>query len=76
MTLNNFTSVLCNGILDLAADSFIQILDWETNAHYRMTPNGITLGGELISIPFYDLLDAEVKTIEFKGDHVEVTIST
>lgn len=76
MILNDFTSVLCNGILDLAADSFIQVLDQETSAHYRMTPNGIALGGELIPILLCDLLNTEVETVDFKGDHVEVTIST
>lgn len=74
MTLNNFTSVLCNGNLDLSYDSFIQVIDWETVAHYRMTPNGLALGGDPCPFSFYDLLNAEVISIDFQGNFVEVAV--
>lgn len=66
-TLKNFMALMPYTIASFEEDGWVQVLDYRTEAHYRISHDGIlTLGGDLIPglTTSEALMNHEVKYIE------------
>jgi hypothetical protein len=74
ITLKNLMKLMPYAACDLEPDSFLQIVDSETGAHYRKVFSSLMLGGDLISIYPDDIFDFEVTCIEYENDHCVISV--
>lgn len=76
ITLNELLKRMPYATCGLEEDAFIQIVNHETNAHYRFLDGEIlTLGGEIVSYSFESLLKAEVVYLEYPdANTLEVSV--
>lgn len=77
ITLRQQLEVLPQTIIDFAEDTWIQILDHETSAHYRQDElrGTLMLGGEHIKDTYFDLLNREVTYVELNDGKLEIYIA-
>lgn len=73
-TLNDLMNLMPYATLDFEFDSFIQIVDYSTNAHYRMSEEGLTLGGNPALCSVERLMKMPVKCIEYIDDQCVISI--
>lgn len=64
-TLNELLKLMPYATCGLEEDAFIQVVDYETGAHYRFMDGKIlTLGDEIVPYSFESLLKAPVVCLE------------
>ena len=69
------------GLFDLEEDNFLQIVDSDTGAHYRVKSDVLLLGGnpcgfdrsELLELEV-DLYKLEVTCVEYEDDHCVISV--
>ena len=76
ITLNALLRLMpYTGLFDLDPDCFLQVVDSETGAHYRMNSDDILLlGGEPVEVKMSDLLKLEVTCVEYVDDHCVISV--
>lgn len=73
-TLKNILDLMSYAALDFDFDSFIQIVDYSTGAHYRMNEESLLLGGNPVFCTVDDLLKLPVKCIEYIDDQCVISL--
>lgn len=73
-TLNDLMNLMPYATLDFGSDSFIQVVDYSTNAHYRTNEEGLTLGGNPIPCTAEELMKMPIKYIEYFGSQCIINI--
>lgn len=77
LTLGLQLTAFPESIIDLKEDTWIQIVDYSTCAHYRYSENEeILLGGNHTEMVWEDLLKRPVRSIWLSsdGEHLEIHI--
>ena len=59
------------GLFELEEDNFIQIVDSDTGAHYRVKSGVLLLGGDPCGS---ELLKLEVTCVEYENDHCVISV--
>jgi hypothetical protein len=62
------------GLFELEEDNFIQIVDSDTDAHYRVESGVLLLGGDPCGFDRSKLLKLEVTCIEYIDDHCVISV--
>lgn len=62
------------GLFDLEEDNFLQIVDSDTGAHYRVKSDVLLLGGEPVEFKMSDLYKLEVTCVEYEDDHCVISV--
>ena len=62
------------GLFDLEEDNFLQIVDSDTGAHYRVKSGVLLLGGDSCGFGKSDLLKLEVTCVEYVDDHCVISV--
>ena len=62
------------GLFDLEEDNFLQIVDSDTGAHYRVKSDELLLGGEPVKFKMSDLYKLEVTCVEYEDDHCVISV--
>lgn len=62
------------GLFDLEEDNFLQIVDSDTDAHYRVKSDALLLGGDPCGFGKSDLLKLEVTCVEYVDDHCIISV--
>ena len=62
------------GLFDLEEDNFLQIVDSDTGAHYRVKSDVLLLGGNPCGFGKSDLLKLEVTCVEYEDDHCVISV--
>lgn len=62
------------GLFDLEEDNFLQIVDSDTGAHYRVKSDELLLGGEPCGFGKFDLYKLEVTCVEYEDDHCVISV--
>ena len=62
------------GFFELEEDNFIQIVDSDTGAHYRVKSGVLLLGGDPCGLTESDLLKLEVTCVEYEDDHCIISV--
>lgn len=62
------------GLFELEEDNFIQIVDSDTGAHYRVKSGVLLLGGDPCGLTESDLLKLEVTCVEYEDDHCIISV--
>lgn len=76
ITLNALLQLMpYTSLFDLDSDCFLQVIDSETDAHYRTNPGGVLLlGGEPVGFKMSDLLKLEVTCVEYMDNHCVISV--
>lgn len=62
------------GLFDLEEDNFLQIVDSDTGAHYRVKSDMLLLGGDPCGFDKFDLYKMEVACVEYENDHCVISV--
>lgn len=62
------------GLFDLEEDNFLQIVDSDTGAHYRVKSDVLLLGGDPCGFSKFDLYKLEVTCVEYEDDHCVISV--
>ena len=62
------------GLFDLEEDNFLQIVDSDTGAHYRVKSDVLLLGGDPCGFSKSDLYKLEVTCVEYEDDHCVISV--
>lgn len=62
------------GLFDLEEDNFLQIVDNDTGAHYRVKSDILLLGGDPCGFDKFDLYKLEVTCVEYEDDHCVISV--
>lgn len=62
------------GLFDLEEDNFLQIVDSDTGAHYRVQSDVLLLGGAPCGFDRSELLQLEVTCVEYEDDHCVISV--
>lgn len=62
------------GLFDLEEDNFLQIVDSDTGAHYRVKSDVLLLGGNPCGFSKFDLYKLEVTCVEYEDDHCVISV--
>lgn len=62
------------GLFELEEDNFIQIVDSDTGAHYRVESGVLLLGGDPCGFDRSKLLKLEVTCIEYIDDRCVISV--
>ena len=62
------------GLFDLEEDNFLQIVDSDTGAHYRVKSDVLLLGGNPCGFGKFDLYQLEVTCVEYEDDHCVISV--
>lgn len=62
------------GLFELEEDNFIQIVDSDTGAHYRVESGVLLLGGNPCGFDRSELLKLEVTCIEYIDDRCVISV--
>jgi hypothetical protein len=62
------------GLFDLEENNFLQIVDNDTGAHYRVKSNMLLLGGDPCGFDKFDLYKLEVTCVEYEDDHCVISV--
>lgn len=62
------------GLFDLEEDNFLQIVDSDTGAHYRVKSDVLLLGGDPCGFKMSDLYKLEVTCVEYEDDHCVISV--
>ena len=62
------------GLFDLEEDNFLQIVDSDTGAHYRVKSDVLWLGGDPCGFSKFDLYKLEVTCVEYEDDHCVISV--
>lgn len=62
------------GLFDLEEDNFLQIVDSDTGAHYRVQSDVLLLGGAPCGFDKFDLYKLEVTCVEYEDDHCVISV--
>ena len=62
------------GLFDLEEDNFLQIVDNDTGAHYRVKSDVLLLGGNPCGFGKFDLYKLEVTCVEYIDDHCVISV--
>lgn len=62
------------GLFDLEEDNFLQIVDNDTGAHYRVKSDMLLLGGDPCGFDKFDLYKLEVTCVEYEDDHCVISV--
>lgn len=62
------------GLFELEEDNFIQIVDSDTGAHYRVESGVLLLGGDPCGFDRSELLKLEVTCIEYIDDRCVISV--
>lgn len=74
-TLKNILDLMPYAALDFDFDSFVQIVDNYTGAHYRMNEkNELLLGGNPVLCSMDEFLKLPVKCIEYIDDQCVISL--
>ena len=63
-----------DGLFDLEEDNFLQIVDSDTGAHYRVKSDVLLLGGDPCGFSKFDLYKLEVTCVEYEDDHCVISV--
>lgn len=74
ITLRDFMRLTPYAGFTFASDEWVQVCDHHTGAHFRMSDNEVTLGGDFYANGIDALMDKEVTYIEFYEDCTEVYV--
>lgn len=76
ITLQDILNVMPYAALDFSFDAFIQVVSYETGAHYRKDEyeEGLTLGGNPVLGSVETLLHMPVQCIEYIDDQCVISI--
>ena len=62
------------GLFELEEDNFIQIVDSDTGAHYRVKSGVLLLGGDPCGCDRSELLKLEVTCVDSENDHCVISV--
>jgi hypothetical protein len=62
------------GLFDLEEDNFLQIVDNDSGAHYRVKSDMLLLGGDPCGFDKFDLYKLEVTCVEYEDDHCVISV--
>lgn len=62
------------GLFDLEEDNFLQIVDNDTGAHYRVKSDILLLGGDPCGFDKFDLYKLEVTCVEYEDNHCVISV--
>lgn len=62
------------GLFELEEDNFIQIVDSDTGAHYRVKSGVLLLGGDPCGFDRSELLKLEVTCVEYENDYCVISV--
>lgn len=62
------------GLFDLEEDNFLQIVDSDTGAHYRVKSDVLLLGGDPCGFSKFDLYKLKVTCVEYEDDHCVISV--
>lgn len=62
------------GLFDLEEDNFLQIVDSDTGAHYRVKSDVLLLGGDPCGFDRSELYKLEVTCVEYEDDHCVISV--
>ena len=62
------------GLFDLEEDNFLQIVDSDTGAHYRVKSDVLLLGGDPCGFGKPDLLKLKVTCVEYVDNHCVISV--
>ena len=62
------------GLFDLEEDNFLQIVDSDTGAHYRVKSDVLLLGGNPCGFSKFELYKLEVTCVEYEDDHCVISV--
>lgn len=76
ITLETIMDLMPYTTLDFSFDSFIQIMDYSTNAHYRWNEleNCLTLGGHPVLCSMADFMKLPIRYIEYIDDQCVISV--
>jgi|GEM_PF-3849373 len=75
ITLNALLQLMpYTGLFDLDLDCFLQIVDSDTGAHYRVKSDVLLLGGDPCGFGKFDLYKLEVTCVEYVDDHCIISV--
>lgn len=72
--LKNILDLMPYATLDFSYDAFIQIVDYDTEAHYRQDGENILLGGNPVLCSMEQFMKLPVRCIEYIDDHCVISI--
>lgn len=74
ITLNALLAVMPYVALDFSFDAFVQVIDYNTGAHYRQDGENLLLGGNPVLCSVEKLMELPVKCIEYIDDQCVISI--